>query len=111
MQAAHSTIENSSMNTPSQDSWCSSENMKFSNFCSKIVKEEIQHSSTPTPNCLKIVKEEVQHSSTPTPNIVILESSLKPQGSMGEVDEKVKVQAASSSFLHFFDLFEYLICL
>ena len=89
MQAAYITIENSSTDAPNQDSGCSSENKKFSNFC------------------LKIIKEEVQHCSTPTPDIVILESSLKPEANRGEVDEKVEVQAASSSFLHGFYLFKF----
>ncbi|CBI29803.3 unnamed protein product, partial [Vitis vinifera] len=72
VKAANITIENSGTDTSNQESGCSSENKKFSN------------------SCFKITKEEVQHSSTPTPDIVILESSLKPEGNRGEVDEKAE---------------------
>lgn len=88
VQAANITIENSGTDTSNQESGCSSENKKFSN------------------SCFKITKEEVQHSSTPTPDIVILESSLKPEGNRGEVDEKAEVESAFSSFPHCFDFIE-----
>ncbi|KAJ9695903.1 hypothetical protein PVL29_011061 [Vitis rotundifolia] len=72
VKAANITIENSGTDTSNQESGCSSENKKFSY------------------SCFKIIKEEVQHSSTPAPDIVILESSLKPEGNRGEVDEKAE---------------------
>lgn len=87
------SIEKSCADTSGRGSGCSSENKKFSN------------------SCLKIFKEEVQHVSTSTPAIIILESSLKPEGNRGEVDDRVEVEATVSSFFAALIYLNSIVCL